>query len=95
VLVGFVSVKSLMYGVTLRLLVPVKLFGVSWMRQTRSAQSMLSDADVPFTFIDVGDKPHMASALEVIVGEHTLPVLLVDGIPYKGVERVREYIKST
>tara|TARA_B100002019_G_C21267811_1_gene600363 strand:+ start:3223 stop:3393 length:171 start_codon:yes stop_codon:yes gene_type:complete len=56
---------------------------------------MLSDADVPFTFIDVGDKPHMASALEVIVGEHTLPVLLVDGIPYKGVERVREYIKST
>ena len=92
--VGFVSVKSLMYGVTLRLSVPVKLFGVSWMRQTRSAQAMLSDADVPFTFIDVADNPRMASALEVIIGGHTLPVLLVDGIPYKGVERVKEYIKS-
>ena len=83
-----------MYGVTLRLSVPVKLFGVSWMRQTRSAQAMLSDADVPFTFIDVADNPRMASALEVIIGGHTLPVLLVDGIPYKGVERVKEYIKS-
>jgi glutaredoxin len=55
---------------------------------------MLSDADIPFTYVDIGDLPHMASALETIVGEHTLPVLLVDGKPYKGVERVRKYIKT-
>ena len=83
-----------MYGAVLRLTVPVKLFGVSWMRQTRSVQTMLSDADIPFTYVDIGDKPHMASALETIVGEHVLPVLLVDGKPYKGVERVRKFIKS-
>ena len=83
-----------MYGVTLRLFVPVKLFGVSWMRQTRSAMAMLSDADVGYTYIDVGDKPNMASVLDVIVGKYTLPVLLVDGKSYKGVDNVRKYIKS-
>ncbi|MAK20586.1 MAG: hypothetical protein CMA05_04660 [Euryarchaeota archaeon] len=83
-----------MYGAVLRPTVPVKLFGVSWMRQTRSVQTMLSDADIPFTYVDIGDLPHMASALETIVGKHVLPVLLVDGKPYKGVERVRKYIKS-
>jgi len=72
----------------------VKLFGASWMRQTRTAQNILSGSDVAFTYIDIQQNPIIAQALDTVLGEYSLPVLFVDGRPYKGVEKVREYINS-
>tara|TARA_Y100000022_G_C12956555_1_gene242748 strand:+ start:140 stop:373 length:234 start_codon:yes stop_codon:yes gene_type:complete len=74
---------------------PTKLFGASWMRQTRTAINILDDANIGYQFIDVHAEPTIALALEGAIGPYTLPVLFVDGREYKGVEKVREYIKST
>ena len=73
----------------------MKLFGASWMRQTRTAINILDDANIGYDFVDVHSNPKTALALEGILGQYTLPVLFVEGRHYKGVERVREYIKST
>jgi len=70
------------------------LFGASWMRQTRAARTMLSDADIAYIYVDVQENPHFSSALDTILGEYSLPVLIVDGRAYKGVEKVREYVRS-
>ena len=55
---------------------------------------MLSDADMAYIYVDVQENPQIASALDTILGEYSLPVLIVDGRAYKGVEKVREYIRS-
>ncbi len=64
------------------------------MRQTRTAINILDDSNIGYTFVDVHAEPKLALALEGVVGPYTLPVLFVDGRAYKGVERVRDYIKS-
>ena len=73
----------------------VRLFGASWMRQTRTARTILEDANVAYHYIDVQEKPAIASALDTILGEYSLPVLMVNGRAYKGVEKVREYIRQS
>ena len=55
---------------------------------------MLSDADMAYIYVDVQENPQIASALDTILGEYSLPVLIVDGRAYKGVEKVREYIRT-
>ena len=87
-------VKRVMCQSTLGLYMAVKLFGATWMRQTRTAQNILSGANVAYTYVDVQQNPTITQALDTILGEYSLPVLFVDGRPYKGVEKVREYINT-
>lgn len=84
----------MMYNPPLRLYMATKLFGAIWMRQTKQAITSLEDADVAFDYIDVGNEPHLASALTTILGDYNLPVLIVDGQAYKGGARVNEYLKN-
>jgi len=72
----------------------VKLFGASWMRQTRTALTILDDANIAYVYADVVENPQLSSALDTILGEYSLPVLMVDGRAYKGVEKVREFVKQ-
>ena len=87
-------VKRVMCQFDLGLYMAVKLFGASWMRQTRTAQNILSGSNIAYTYVDVQQNPIMTQALDHILGEYSLPVLFVDGRAYKGVEKVREYIRT-
>ena len=87
-------VKRVMCQFTLGLFMAVKLFGASWMRQTRTAQNILAGSNIAFTYVDVQENPTITQALDTILGEYSLPILFVDGRPYKGVEKVREYDNS-
>ena len=87
-------VKRVMCQFNLGLYMAVKLFGASWMRQTRTAQNILASSDIAFTYVDVQKNPIMTQALDTVLGDYSLPVLFVDGRAYKGVEKVREYLAS-
>lgn len=73
---------------------PTKLFGASWMRQTKQSLIALEDANVSFEFVDINDQPYMAGVLTTVLGEYQLPVLFVDGRPYKGGSRINEYLRE-
>ena len=60
----------------------------------KDCTDILSGANVAYTYVDVQQNPTITQALDTILGEYSLPVLFVDGRPYKGVEKVREYINA-
>lgn len=56
--------------------------------------TILDDANIAYVYADVVENPQLSSALDTILGEYSLPVLMVDGRAYKGVEKVREFVKQ-
>lgn len=71
----------------------IKLWGLSWQNQTKSAIRMLEDANIRYDFVDVEstDSPRMAQIL-ALSGEKELPQLFVEGVTYVGKQQIRRYI---
>ena len=92
----FEVVKRVMYVGALGSTMPTKLFGANWMRQSKMAQKVLDSHDIAYIFVDVSKLPHVTQILSIVVGDEEvqLPILFVDGVAYKGVERIRGFAKS-
>ena len=73
----------------------IKLWGLSWQQQTKSAIQMLEDAKVRFDFVDIEDttSPRMSQIL-ALSGDKELPQLFVEGVAYVGKAQIRRYIES-
>ncbi len=72
--------------------VPLKLFVESWQRQSKRAETMLKDAGKRFDTIDVGASFFGRQVLESVAGEYYTPYLFVDGVGYKGLEGLSDYL---
>jgi hypothetical protein len=74
---------------------PRKLFVTSWHRQSDKAISLLQDANIQVTIVNVDDIFHGRGLLEGLTGSHKIPILFVDGVKYEGVGEIRDgYLSS-
>ena len=73
-------------------LMPVKLFFDKYHRQSKQARNILRDAKVDFDIVDLQDMTYGWLILESLTGEVHTPVLFVDGVAYRGLEGVRDYL---
>ena len=72
-----------------------KLFGSSNSNSSKRALSILQDAGVSHTFVEVdGANSDMMEAVSSISGSTELPQLLVGGDVYVGVRTISRYIES-
>jgi len=71
---------------------PVKLFYDKYHRQSRQARNILEDAKVEYDLVDLQEMSYGWVILESLTGEVHTPFLFVDGVAYRGVEGVRDYL---
>lgn len=73
----------------------IKLWGLSWQQQTKSAIQMLEDSKIRYDFVDIEDttSPRMSQLL-ALSSDKELPQLFVEGVAYVGKEQIRRYIES-
>ena len=70
----------------------VELFYDKYHRQSRQARNILDDAKVDYDIINLQEMSYGWVILESLTGGAYTPVLFVDGIAYRGVEGVRDYL---
>lgn len=71
---------------------PVKLFYDKFHRQSKQAKSMLEDAKIPFDVINLQEMTYGWLILESLSGEVHTPMLFADGVKYRGLGGVRDYL---
>ena len=67
-----------------------KLFVTSYQRPSRRVVSLLQDANIQYTTVDVDSTFHGSGLLKGLTGEYRTPVLFVDGVKYVGVGEIRD-----